>query len=177
MTLIEQAPSDLVVVGRVTGLHGIKGWLKLASYTEPRENLLHYHPWYMQFAPGELNDEHPLTIAEGAAQGKSLLARMEGSADRELASRWLGAEIAVRREEFPQLPEGEYYWSQLIGLQVINVEGVGFGVVDYLIDTGANDVLIVRGDRERLIPYVKDSVIKNIDIARGLMRVDWDAEL
>lgn len=168
----------MVLVGRVSGVSGLRGWLKIVSYTEPRENILAYVPWYMQPTgePERLHAEHPLCIAEGRAQNKALLARLEGCDDRDAAVRWVGAGIAVARSEFPASSEGEYYWSDLVGLRVITLEGINLGKVDRLIETGANDVLVITGDRERLIPYIRNDVVRNIDSVQGTISVDWDPE-
>lgn len=163
-----------MIVGRVTGLYGVGGWVKVTSYTEPRENIFRYTPWYMQFGPGE--EPRPLCVAEGRAQGKALVAHLEGCEGREAAAGWVGADIAVDRAQFPAPPEGQYYWADLIGLRVLTLEGVELGVIDYLMETGANDVLVVKGDRERLVPYVKDGVVRSIDRDQGVLWVDWDPE-
>ena len=114
--------------------------------------------------------------AEGRVHGRGLVARLEGITDREVARTLVGAEIAVLREQLPALTEGDYYWADLIGLRVLTEDGLELGVIDYLFETGANDVLVVKGDRERLIPYVQGDVIKGIDLEQGEMRVDWDPD-
>ncbi len=165
------ATDDLIVVGRIAGLYGVRGWVKVFSHTEPRENIFSYNPWLL------LRDgrPHELKLAEGRPHGKALVARLEGIADRDEAALWLQCDIAIRREQLPAAGEGEYYWSQLIGLAVVNTDGVELGVVKNLMETGANDVLVVSGERERLIPYTEDAVLE-IDLEGGQMRVDWDPE-
>ena len=162
----------LIVVGRVAGLYGIKGWLKIISHTEPRQNILDYRPWYLERA-GKVEQVDPVA---GRKQGKSLVAQVAGIEDRDTAARLIGATILVNRESFAQPESAEYYWNDLVGLKVETVEGVTLGVVDSLIATGANDVLIIEGDRRRLIPFIADDVIKKVDLDAAKITVDWDPE-
>ncbi|MDD3450013.1 MAG: ribosome maturation factor RimM [Gammaproteobacteria bacterium] len=164
--------TDLLVMGRVSGVFGVRGWVKVWSYSDPRENLLEYPVWRLRLAGGW----RPVRVLEGRAHGKALVARLEGCGDREAARALIGADIAVRREELPLLPPGEYYWGELEGLRVETLEGRALGVVDHLIETGANDVLVVRGERERLIPYLPGEVVREVDLEQGTLRVDWDPE-
>lgn len=117
----------------------------------------------------------PLSVAEGRKQGKSIVARFEPCASRDDASRWVGAEIALQRSQFPPLPAGEYYHADMLGLTVVNMDGVTLGTVQGFMETGANDVLVVQGERERLIPLVPQ-VLQEVDLAQRVLRVDWDAE-
>ncbi|OGI42256.1 MAG: 16S rRNA processing protein RimM [Candidatus Muproteobacteria bacterium RBG_16_64_11] len=168
------APStadEWVVLGRVAGLYGVQGWIKLVSYTRRREDIFNYPRWRLKRA----GEWHAFTLLEGRAQGKGLAAHLEGLNDRDQASQWIGADIAISKAELPALAPGTYYWSQLEGLKVVNMDGIEFGRVDHLFDTGANDVLVVTGDRERLIPYTRDTV-RAVDLAAGVIRVDWDAD-
>ena len=165
------AADEWVVFGRVAGLYGVKGWIKLVSYTRRREDIFNYRRWRLKRA----NEWRAFALLEGRVQGKGLAAHLEGLNDREAASQWIGADIAVLKAELPALAPGTYYWSQLEGLKVVNMDGVEFGRVDHLFDTGANDVLVVTGERERLIPYI-GTVVRAVDLAAGIIRVDWDAE-
>lgn len=133
-------PVDLIVVGRVSGVHGVRGWIKVYSETEPRENIFHYRPWYL-LRRGECRR---VEVSEGRVQGKGLVGHVQGCDDRDLAQRLIGATIGVSRAQFEPLDEGEYYWTDLEGLRVENREGVDLGVVDHLFETGANDVMVVR---------------------------------
>ena len=162
----------LIVVGRVAGLYGIKGWLKIISHTEPRRNILDYRPWYLERA-GKVEQVDPVT---GREQGKSLVAQIAGIDDRDMATGLIGATILVNRELFVQTGSNEYYWNDLVGMNVETVDGVTLGVVDSLLATGANDVLIVEGDRRRLIPFIADDVIKRVDLDTAKIMVDWDPE-
>ncbi len=170
MTALSTA-DEWVVLGRVAGLYGVKGWIKLVSYTRQREDIFNYPRWRLKRA----DEWYAFALLEGRIQGKGLAAHLEGLDDRERASQWIGADIAVLKTELPTLAPGAYYWSQLEGLKVVNMDGVELGRVDHLIDTGANDVLVVTGERERLIPYI-GTVVRAVDLDAGLIRVDWDAD-
>lgn len=166
------ADGRLITVGRITGLYGVRGWVRVLSHTDPRENILNYPCWLVQRG-GEWRS---MQLLEGRRQGKGVVAALDGIDDRDLARELMGADIAIRREELPPLPEGEYYWSDLQGLQVMTREGVDLGRVDHLLDTGANDVLVVTGDRERLIPMIPGRYVISVDLELGRIEVDWDPE-
>lgn len=161
-----------ITVGRIVGVHGVRGWVKLLSHTDPIDNLLRYRPWRVAL-DGIETELKPL---EGRVQGKSLVARLEGVEDRDQAMRWIGAEIRIGRDQLPPPKQGEVYWVDLEGLKVRTIEGVALGVVSHLFATAANDVLVVKGERERLIPFLKDRFVKSVDLERGEIVVDWDPE-
>jgi 16S rRNA processing protein RimM len=172
---------DLVVVGRITAVYGIKGWVKVHSYTEVAEDVFTYQPWYVKTAHGVKR----VDIDEARPHGKSFAAHIKGVDDRTLAEQYAGSDVAVERALLPELDTGEYYWSQLENLVVMSVydgQSLRLGRVSKLLETGANDVLVVVPDeqsidqRERLIPYVPEQFILAIDLAAGEMRVDWDPE-
>src|SRR5690606_14411485 len=117
-------------------VYGVKGWLRIYSYTEPRDNILQYNPWQLRLPDGWRSVE----VLAGRSHGKGVIAQLAGCEDRDQAARWVEAEIAVRRAQLPATPEGEYYWRDLVGLRVVNTEGEVLGVVDHLLETGANDV-------------------------------------
>ena len=162
----------MIVLGRVSGLFGVKGWVKIHSHTAPREGILGYRTWYLKWPEGW----RPCKLASGHPQGKGVVARLSGFDDRDQAATLVGLEIAVRREQLPKLAPGEYYWSDLEGLRVENLEGVDLGVVSHLFETGANDVLVVKGDRERLIPYTRGEAIQRVELESGRIVVDWDPD-
>ena len=142
------------------------------SYTEPRDNIVHYQPWYLK-RKGEWQEHR---LAEGRQHGKGVVARLAGCEDRDRAALLIGAEIGVRRDQLPVAQPGEYYWSDLQGLQVVTLKGELLGTVDHLLETGANDVLVLRGERERLIPFVLGQVIHDVDLEGGEIQVDWDKD-
>jgi 16S rRNA processing protein RimM len=161
-----------LVVGKISGVFGVKGWLKIYSFTEPRENILTYSPWYLRKG-SELKQ---VKVLEGALHSKAVIASLVGISDRDLAANLAGYEILIDESLLPEAEEGEYYWRDLIGLNVETEQGISLGVVDYLLETGANDVLVVKSDRERLIPFLQGQFVKSIDLAAGKMIVDWDPE-
>lgn len=164
------ATQRLIALGRVAGVYGVAGWVKVYSYTRPRENIFGYSPW-------RLGREHrPYALEGGRAQGRGLIAKLAGCDDRDRARELVGAEIAVAREQLPPPGEDEYYWADLVGLRVVTEEGQVLGVVDYLMETGSNDVLVVRGDRERLIPFILEQVVVAVDLMAGEIRVRWDPD-
>jgi len=160
----------MLVVGRITGLYGVRGWVKVFSETDPRENVLRYSPWYI----GEA--QRPQTLAEGERHGKGIVARLSGYEDRDQAAALVGQQIAIRRDQLPPPGEGELYWADLEGLAVETLDGEALGVIDRLFATAANDVMVVAGERERLIPLLWDNVVRDVDFEQGVMRVDWDAD-
>lgn len=166
----EDPGSRLIVLGRITGLFGVQGWVRVFSETAPRENILRYDPWYLG------GTGRPQRVSEGQRQGKGVIARLEGVQDRDQAASLIGQAIAVRRDQLPPPRVDELYWVDLEGLAVQTVAGVALGRIHHLFSTGANDVIVVRGERERLLPFVWETVLKDVDLARGLVTVDWDPD-
>jgi 16S rRNA processing protein RimM len=169
----QDGADEFVILGRVSGVHGVRGWVKVYAETREREGILGYNPWYLRESSGW----QPRRLLEGRVQSSGVVvARLEGVDDIDQARALIDVEIAVPRAQLPKLGRGEYYWSDLEGLRVVNVEGIELGTVSHLFATGANDVLVVRdGERERLIPFTKDAVRK-VDLAARVIRVDWDPE-
>lgn len=161
----------LVQFGRIAGVLGVRGWVKIFSYTRPREMIIDYSPWLIKVGA----QWREVIVKEGRVQGKGIVAKLDGIDDRDQASTLVGAEIAINVSRLPPLKAGEYYWSQLVGLQVVNLAGEEFGKVSRLVETGANDVIVVQNGRERWLP-VTAQVIREVDLAAGLIRVDWDAD-
>ncbi|WP_136680414.1 ribosome maturation factor RimM [Neptunomonas sp. XY-337] len=170
--------NNIAVLGQLTSVYGVKGWLKVYSHTDPMENILSYSPWLLKIE----GQWKPVEVEASKKHGKGLIAKLAGVSDRDVARQFCGAEIAVDRSLLPQLEAGEYYWSQLEKLSVYTLNGELLGRVSHLIETGSNDVLVVRGNaesidrKERMIPYLPDQVIKEINLEAGTMRVDWDPE-
>ena len=170
--VIIPADDDFVVVGKITGVFGVRGGLKVYSYTEPHDNILNYSPWYFANAGTWVKRE----VRDGHAKGKGVVAFLIDCTDRDAAAALVHTEIAVRQSQLPLTEAGEYYWSDLIGLRVVTVNGVALGQVTQLFETGANDVLVVQGERERMIPYLPQQVVREVNVARGEMVVDWDPD-
>lgn len=165
--------SELILVGEVSGVFGIKGWLKIFSFTRHKDNILSYSPWLLTKGS---NEPMPYLLSKGLLKNSSVIAKLDGIDDRDQAANLVGSSIYVKLSQLPALQDGEYYWSDLVGLNVKTSSGTWLGIVDSLLETGANDVLIVKGDRERAIPFLQGSTILSIDLDKGLMTVDWDAD-
>lgn len=159
-----------IVLGRIVGVYGVRGWVKVFSETEPREAILDYSPWLL----GPDGDHR--RVVEGRRHGKGVVARLAGCEDRDQAAALVDREIAVERDQLPPPAPDELYWTDLEGLQVWERQGIHLGVVDHLFSTGVNDVLVVIGDRERLIPFAWGTVIRSVDLSAGRIEVDWDPE-
>ena len=161
-----------VSIGRFAGCFGVKGWVKVFSYTEPKENIFAYSPWILI----EQDKVIEFKVIEGRRHGKSLVARLNGIGSREEAAKYTGQELYINRKQLPEVEQGEYYWADLVGLTVLTENNVNLGRVDSLIETGANDVLVVKGDQERLIPFLQKDVVKFVDLEGGRILVSWDPD-
>ena len=161
----------ILTLGKIVGAFGIKGWVKVFSETRPREQIFSYSPWTVEVR----GQRRQIEVIDGHAQGKGLVARLQGIDDRDAAEALIGASIGYPAEAMPEAGPGEYYWSQLVGLEVRNRQGEDFGTVSRLFETGANDVMVVKGERERLIPFTGDAVAE-VDLEQGCIIVDWDAD-
>jgi 16S rRNA processing protein RimM len=157
---------DAVIVGRISGVFGVRGWVKVYSYTQPKENILSYQPWLL--------DGEARSLEGGQTQGKGIVAKLRGCDDRDVAAALVGQDIRVPRQQLPTLAQDEYYWADLIGLRVFNQQGQELGRIDHLIETGAHDVLVL--DSGVMVPYVPERFVLNIDLAQGVMQVDWDTD-
>ena len=172
-------------MGRISAPFGIKGWVRVQPYTRAISGLTNYTSWWLG-GPGSWR-EHK--VEQSQAQGTDVVAKLTGCDDRDVAAAFKGQQVAIPRQAFPPAEQGEFYWADLIGLKVVNCEGLDFGVVDSVLETGANDVMVVKQvvqlvvqqsavdkkGEERLIPFIA-SVIKRVDIAAGLIEVDWGAD-
>ena len=165
-------------MGRITVPFGVKGWVKIHPFTETPASLLAYPKWWI----GTDSEWRELQVEKAEVHGESVAAKLAGCDDREAAALYRGRQIAIPREAFPAAGENEFYWADLIGLRVVNEQNEDFGKVVEVFKTGANEVLVVRqtnasnasgpGDKERLIPFL-ESVVKAVDLAEGVIRVDW----
>jgi 16S rRNA processing protein RimM len=178
---MSESGSSQLIAGKITGVYGIKGWVKIHSYTEPEDKLFEFGAWQLK-RRGSLE---PVDFDQWKRHGKGMVAHIAGVDDRTLADSFKGLQIVVEASSLPSLEAGDYYWHQLQGLQVWGREPdshedrVLLGTVDYLIDTGANDVLVVKAgrgsidDRERLIPYLPGSVVNRVSLDEAMIEVDW----
>ena len=169
---------DTVVVGRITAVFGVRGWVKLFSFTDKKEAIFDYQPWWVETAQGR----QQLIVDDWKRHGDGLIVHIKGIDDRDIARSWCQQDILVAKTQLPGLVEGDFYWHQLEGMAVVShFEGRQFqlGKVKSLLETGANDVLVVVGDKqsidleERLIPYVPQFV-SNVDLQNQTIDVMWD---
>jgi 16S rRNA processing protein RimM len=162
-----------ILLGRVVGAFGVRGEIKLESWTEPRSAIFKYQPWILRAPNGA---ESELVGARGRDTGKHLVATFPGVDDRTVVEAMRGTEVFVPRSALPAPKPDEFYWVDLEGMAVATTAGVDLGTVSHLFSTGANDVLVVRGDRERMIPWVRPDFITDVDFDAGRITVDWDPE-
>jgi len=160
----------IIALGRIAGVHGVRGWVRIHSETEPREAIFGYQPWLL----GESLEK--VRLIQGKRSGNRLIALLENIESREAAEALLDQSIAVFRHQFPDPGDGQFYWTDLLGLKVRLQDGTELGTIEKMLATGANDVMVVRGERERLIPFVTGQYVKNVDLDGGAVTVDWDPE-
>lgn len=161
-----------VTLGRVLGAWGVKGWIKVYSYTDPRENIVNFPVWSL----AQDGQRRSVELEQGRRHGSHVVVKLRRVDDRDAAELLAGAEIRVERAELAPCDDGEYYWTDLEGLRVVTREGVDLGEIDHLFATGSNDVMVVIGDRERLIPFLAEQVVHAVDLDGGRVIVEWDPE-
>ena len=186
----DEDSSQIVIVGRIVGVYGIKGWVKIFSYTDPMEAIVDYNPWYIRAENRKNAPWTKIKLKAGKRHAKTVIAKLEGCNDCDTAMTYIGNEISIKLEQLEDL-EGtdEYYWRDLIGLQVINQQKELLGTVSQLMETGANDVLVVidesgagsdtdgeKKPKEHLIPWTMHNAIIAVDLEQGVIEVDWDAD-
>ena len=161
-----------VFVGKVSSPHGIKGWLKVISYTDPIENILSYKEW---FIINEGGSKKTFSIEDSRIQGKKIIVKLDGNEDRDSAEDLKNKEILVSRIDLPKLQENTFYWNDLLDLPVLDQKGKQIGKVDSLFETGSNDVLvIVNENKERfLVPFIMEEVIRKVDLVKEFISIDW----
>ncbi len=173
---------EKVILGRISGVYGVKGWVKVFSYTDPMEAIVDYSPWFIRAENRRNAAWTKVKLKSGKRHAKTVVAKLENCNDRDQAMAYVGTEIAIDLHQLEQLKEkDEYYWRDLIGLRVINQQDIELGTVKSLLETGANDVLVViseiNGKKiERLIPWTMGIAIIKVDMAQGVISVDWDAD-
>lgn len=163
---------NFVVLGRITGVSGLRGGVKIHSYTRPRAQIFSYDPWYVR-QHGHCAEYHARSMDQG---GKALVAEISGITDRDAAQALAGAEIGVRREQLPEPAPGEFYQTDLIGMEVRDASATCLGRVQEIRETGANDVLLVVGQTTLLVPLVMGHIVRHIDLDNGVIEVDWNPE-
>ncbi|MCH8256724.1 MAG: ribosome maturation factor RimM [Proteobacteria bacterium] len=169
---------ETIQLGRINAAYGLKGWLKVYSDTDPIEQILSYSPWQLRRGDMDLQVE----VEKGKTHGRGLIVLLAGVEDRNQAESLIGCEVWIDRAKLPELDQGEYYWHQLEGLKVVNQSGAVLGRVDHLVETGANDVMVVKpvtgsiDETERLIPFVQDEVVKDVNIETATIVVAWESD-
>ena len=166
---------EKLIVGKITGAYGVKGWVKVYSWTEPREGIVNYDPWYLKKPAAE--QWQNVQVLAGKRHGKTVIAKLDGIDDRDQAELLTGQEIAIKASQLSGLEEDEYYWRDLIGCSVSNQQGEKLGEIISLMETGANDVLVVKAENgvEHLIPWVLGHTVLAVDIEQGHVAVDWES--
>ena len=184
---VDQA-SEKVLLGRITGVYGVKGWVKVFSYTDPMEAIVDYNPRLIRAENRKNATWNKVKLKAGKRHAKTVVAKLENCNDRDAAMAYIGTEIAIEKQQLEELTEeNEYYWRDLIGLRVINQQDVELGVVKSLMETGANDVLVVVSEIdtedganketvERLIPWTLNNAIIAVDLEHRVIEVDWDPD-
>ena len=166
-----------ITLGKIGAVYGIKGWLKIHSFTGDQEAILDYFPWSLKLG----NKTQSVKITDWRRHSSSLIVKIADVDDRDIAQAYVGSEIIVNEKSLPELPEGEFYLRDLIGMAVVTTKGYTLGSVSDVMETGANDVLVVKanrndgfGKKERLIPYLMDQVVKSVSAENKQICVDWD---
>lgn len=165
--------NDLVIMGRIVAPYGVFGWLKVLPDTEQIDGLLDYKTWWI----GKDNDWCELKVEEAKIHNDVIVVKLQSISERDGAFACKGKQVAVPRAALPKPGKNEYYWSDLIGLQVKNLQAIDFGKISDVFATGANDVIVAKSDegQERLIPFI-DAAIIEVDMMAKTMLVDWDAD-
>lgn len=172
MNIAAERDDENIIIGKINGVYGVKGWVKVYSYTDPREAITKYNPWYLKKG----GVWKAVKIEDSKPQAKTVIAKIEGCDDRDAALLFSGTEVSIKPEQLGSLDEGKYYWRDLIGLRVRNQDDYDFGEVQSLMETGSNDVLVVKSDegKETLIPWTMGQAIIKVNLEDGLILVDWD---
>jgi len=170
---------DLIVIGKITSVYGVKGWVKVFSFTDPMDQIMDYEQWYISNG----GDWQTIAVDSGRSHGKGMIVHIDGCDDRELAKRYCGHEIAVEKSALADLDDDDFYWHELEGLIVWTTDNQKLGRIDYMMSAGgANDVMVVKANRdsidkrERMIPYLYGDVVKRVDLAERRVEVDWDPD-
>jgi 16S rRNA processing protein RimM len=166
---------EFVPVGKIAGVFGIKGWLKVFSYTDPRKNILSYSPLYLSLK-GEWVEAK---VSKGRVQGKGIVIALENVTDPEQALPLVGTALAIKKEQLKPTGLDEFYWSELPGLTVVNLDEVVLGQVESLVETGAHDVLVIKDKEQktqRFIPFVMEEIVQKVDLDGGFILVDWESD-
>ena len=169
MALTPHSDEKKLLVGKINGFFGVQGWVKIFSYTEPRKNILEYQPWFFV----DNGVYKVIEVTAGREQSKTIVAHVKGIDNRDQAGQLIWKSLYIDKDQLPELDDDEHYWHELAGFRVINKNAVDLGVVDYLVDTGSNNVLVIKGDKEHWIPYIEPYLV-SVDKQNRVISVDWD---
>ena len=169
MAFTPHLDEEKLLVGKINGFFGVQGWVKIFSYTKPRKNILEYHPWYFV----DNGNYKVIEITMGREQSKTIVAHAKGIDNRDQAGQLIGKDLYIDKDQLPELSDDEHYWHELNEFRVINKNGVDLGVVNYLVDTGSNNVLVTKGGKEHWIPYIEPYLV-SVDKQNRVITVDWD---
>ena len=163
-----------IYLGKITGAHGIKGWLKIQSFSSPPENILNYPQWIIN----NQGEEDFYSIEQGRKQNNKIVVKLEKIDDRNTAESLINSKIQILRSDLPKLSNENYYWSDLVGLSVLNSEEKVIGKIESLIETGANDVMVINAlkDERILVPFVMHEIIKEVNVELNYIKIDWSIE-
>lgn len=161
-------PDRWVVLGKIGSAFGVQGWVRITSYTDPPDNILDYEVWYLHRA----GQWQVAEVEDGRMTAKGVQVKLAGIDTPEEARLQVGIEIGVPRSELPPTAPGEYYWNDLEGLEAVTPQGESLGRVDHFRTTPGGDVVVIRGDREHWIPFVKDRIVK-VDLDARRIVLDW----
>ena len=163
-----------ILVGKISNPHGIKGWVKVISFTDPIENILSYKKWTIS----DNETEKTYCLEDSRIQGNKIVIKLEGVNNRDDADLLKNLQIEINRSDLPKLEENSYYWEDLVDFNVIDIKGMHVGKVDSLFRTGSNDVLVIINETKQrlLVPFIMEEVIKYVDLDKELISIDW-AEL
>jgi|TARA_B100001750_G_C15342486_1_gene512980 16S rRNA processing protein RimM len=164
-----------IYLGKITGVHGIKGWLKIQSFSSPPENILNYPQWIIN----NQGEEDLYSIEKGRKQNNKIVVKLENINDRNTAEALINSKIQILRSDLPKLSNENYYWSDLVGLNVLNSEEKMIGKIESLIETGANDVMVINSSKNKriLIPFVMHEIVKEVNIELSYVKVDWSMKI
>jgi 16S rRNA processing protein RimM len=169
--------SDTLVIGIIGAPYGVKGWVKITSYTHDLDGVFAYTPWLL----GQVQEGNKYVVDQWRTHNKGLVAKLVGVDNRDDAEGIKNLEISIKAAMLPELDGSDVYWRELVGMRVVTEKGYNLGVIKELFETGANDVLLVKanlndafGQKERMVPYLLDQVIKQVDRQAKTVTVDWD---
>lgn len=165
-----KSSDEYVTVGKIGAPFGIKGWVKVHSFTDGLKSIFEYHPWYLEDTHGW----QAIKVTDGREHGKALIVKLIGYDTPEQVRALTGKLIGIKRSQLPPLKKDEYYWSDLEGLNVIDQHGKVLGKIIYLLETGSNDVMVIKNEKEHAIPYLPGTVVLSVDLEKREMHVNWE---